>query len=189
MSLFLQSRSLFPRAWTAASTRRTLSTTASLNEDKEDTPKDTNKDIANVSSLTKSKSRSINRPDPPPGTDLAHTPLSYTLSHPDPSKQTLTKTLYDKPYESTYVANRPIQDPMLRAFDFLRPPSKRKTTFYKKDFTAFYDVAIIGGGAMGCAVAYWLATRMNEKIKVCMIERDNEYRRNATANSRDDVPS
>ena len=97
----------------------------------------------------------------------------YTLSNPDPTKQTLTKTLYTKPYESTYVTNRPIENPVERAFDMLKPPSRRKTKFFKEDFDVYYDVAVIGGGVMGLSVAYWLATRLYQGMRICVIEKDH----------------
>jgi hypothetical protein len=42
----------------------------------------------------------------------------------------------------------------------IKPKSKRKTTFYKEDVDAYYDVVIVGGGIMGSSVAYWLAQRV-----------------------------
>lgn len=41
------------------------------------------------------------------------------------------------------------------------------------------DVAIVGGGIMGCALAYWL-TRFDPRIRVIVLERDPSY---ATASS------
>ena len=36
-----------------------------------------------------------------------------------------------------------------------------------------YDVAIVGGGAMGSSSAYFLASRMKREMgKICVIERD-----------------
>ena len=36
-----------------------------------------------------------------------------------------------------------------------------------------YDVAIVGGGAMGSSSAYFLANRMSHEMgKICVIERD-----------------
>lgn len=97
----------------------------------------------------------------------------YMLSHPDPSKQSLAKKLFEKPYESTYVANRPIQNPLERAFDIMKPRKMQKTKFYKDGFDAYYDICIIGGGVMGCSVAYWLANRFTtSKPKICVVEKD-----------------
>ena len=40
-----------------------------------------------------------------------------------------------------------------------------------------YDVAIVGGGAMGSSSAYFLANRMARGIgKICVIERDPTVR-------------
>ena len=48
------------------------------------------------------------------------------------NKMNLIKRPFVKPYESTYVANRPIPDPVNRALDTLKPRSIQKTTFYKE---------------------------------------------------------
>jgi hypothetical protein len=48
------------------------------------------------------------------------------------NKQHLIKRPFVKPYESTYVANRPISDPTARALDTLKPRSRQKTTFFKE---------------------------------------------------------
>lgn len=42
------------------------------------------------------------------------------------------------------------------------------------------DVAVIGGGVMGCAVAYWL-TRLDPTLKVTVIERDPSYEHASSA--------
>ena len=78
-----------------------------------------------------------------------------------------------KPVESTYVANRPLE-PLDRSLDQFR--WKKKTKFLKPDFDAFYDMVIIGGGVMGCSVAYWLAQRIYKGHKIAVIERDPTYR-------------
>ena len=52
----------------------------------------------------------------------------------------------------------------------------KKTKFLKQDFQAFYDVVIIGGGVMGCSVAYWLAQRIYRGMKIAVIERDPTVR-------------
>ena len=39
-------------------------------------------------------------------------------------------------------------------------------------FKHHYDVCVIGGGIVGCSVAYWLAQRVNKGLEICVIERD-----------------
>ena len=87
--------------------------------------------------------------------------------------QNIIKSSYVKPLESSYIANRPLE-PMNRALDHFR--WKKKTKFLKPDFDAFYDIVIIGGGVMGCSVAYWLAQRIYKGHKIAVIERDPTYR-------------
>ena len=84
--------------------------------------------------------------------------------------QGLIKEQNFKPLETSYITNRPIQDPMERSLDILM--GSKKTKFFKKDFNAYYDVVIIGGGIMGCATAYFLANRVMDQLKVLVIERD-----------------
>lgn len=91
------------------------------------------------------------------------------------NKQNLIKMPFVKPFEATYVANRPI-DPINRALDHFRRAKNKKGNFLKDDFFAFYDVVIIGGGIIGQSVAYWLAQRIPGGINICVIERDPSYR-------------
>ena len=88
--------------------------------------------------------------------------------------QGIVKQNYVKPLESTYECNRPIENPYDRAFDHFR--LKKKTKFLKEGFLAYYDIVIIGGGVMGCSVAYWLAQRIYKGHKIAVIERDPSYR-------------
>ncbi len=49
-----------------------------------------------------------------------------TLFIPPPPQALMTKPFH-KPFEATYKANRPIEDPIARAADHFRPPKSRKT--------------------------------------------------------------
>lgn len=40
------------------------------------------------------------------------------------------------------------------------------------DLPSHCDVAIIGGGAVGSSIAYWLKRRAGEDLKVVVIEKD-----------------
>ena len=90
-----------------------------------------------------------------------------------PEKQTLVKKMFHKPYETTYRANRPIKNPIKRTIDCLKFDRYKKTEFLKKGFDAYYDVCIIGGGIMGCSVAYHLATKVYKGLKICVVEKDS----------------
>lgn len=94
------------------------------------------------------------------------------IRNPVTGKQQLVKARYYKPYESTYECNRPIQGGGKRALDMLKPRKYRKTTYYKEDFDAEYDVCIIGGGVIGCSIAYFLASKYYEGMKICVVEKD-----------------
>ena len=104
--------------------------------------------------------------------ELTKIPYTATLSSHYQNPQNLVKIPYVKPFESTYVANRPIEDPNERVLDQLRPKDKRKTKYYIKDYLANYDIVIMGGGAIGCSVAYWLAQRIYNGVNILVIERD-----------------
>ncbi len=90
-----------------------------------------------------------------------------------PEKQTLVKKYFHKPYETTYRANRPIKDPLARTVDCYKPKRYKKTEFLKEGFDAFYDVCIIGGGVMGCSVAYHLASKVYKGLNICVVEKDS----------------
>ena len=45
--------------------------------------------------------------------------------------QGLVKQYFEKPFESSYVSNRPIEDPLERAWDNARPQHLRKTKYFK----------------------------------------------------------
>ncbi len=44
-----------------------------------------------------------------------------------------------------------------------------------------YDVVIVGGGVMGCSVAYWLAANPDFTGRIAIIERDPTYATATTA--------
>ena len=104
--------------------------------------------------------------------ELLKIPYTSTLTSHYKNPQNLVKIPYVKPFESTYVANRPIEDPLERSLDMLKPMDKRKTKYYIEGYTAYYDIVIMGGGVMGCSIAYWLANRVHNGFKILVIERD-----------------
>ena len=117
-------------------------------------------------------------PPPPPDKSLksidsdcvAHQAKNFDVTSDYDNRQGLVKYLNYKPLESSYDANRPIKEPFQRAWDNLT--GAKKTKFLKEGFDAFYDIAIIGGGAIGSCVAYFLANRVFKQHKICVIERD-----------------
>lgn len=48
-----------------------------------------------------------------------------------------------------------------------------------KKMRSAYDVVVVGGGAMGCATAFWLKT-LSPKLTVAVVERDPSYKRAST---------
>lgn len=42
----------------------------------------------------------------------------------------------------------------------------------KNDLPSNCDIAIIGGGAVGSSIAYWLKERVGDDLKVVVIEKD-----------------
>ena len=99
---------------------------------------------------------------------------SRLTTHYD-NPQNLVKIPYVKPFESTYVCSRPIADPMERTFDIHKSilGLKPKSEFYLPEYYAFYDIVVIGGGAMGASAAYWLMQRgAANHLKILVVERD-----------------
>ena len=44
--------------------------------------------------------------------------------------------------------------------------------FLIEGLEAHYDMIVIGGGAIGCSVAFWLMQRVTEGFKILVVERD-----------------
>ena len=44
--------------------------------------------------------------------------------------------------------------------------------FLDEGLEAHYDIVVVGGGAIGCSVAFWMMQRINEGFKILVIERD-----------------
>jgi len=110
---------------------------------------------------------------------VTHKAKNFDLTSDYDNRQELIKFYKYKPLESAYECNRPIKEPMRRAFDLAT--GGKKTKFLKEGFDAFYDVAIIGGGAIGSCIAFFLASRVyNQHMKICVIERDPTYSQSAT---------
>jgi len=94
------------------------------------------------------------------------------------NRQGIVKFHKYKPLESVYEANRPIKNPYKRTWDVLT--GSKKTKFLKEGFDAYYDIAIIGGGAIGSCIAYFLANRILKGHKIAVIERDPTYQHACT---------
>ena len=114
-------------------------------------------------------------------------PYTSTLTQHYKNPQNLVKIPYVKPFESSYVCNRPIEDPGERIKEqlTLKHPSHpdRKTKYYIEGYDADYDIIIVGGGVMGCSVAYQLAQRVHRGFRILVVERDPKYSYAATTMS------
>ena len=44
--------------------------------------------------------------------------------------------------------------------------------FLIEGLEAHYDMIVVGGGAIGCSVAFWLMQRVIEGFKILVVERD-----------------
>lgn len=69
------------------------------------------------------------------------------------------------------------ENPISKTFRILGKDIKHAAGFDKSttrvdDFPAHVDVAVIGGGAMGSSIAYWLKERTRRGLSVAVIERD-----------------
>ena len=99
---------------------------------------------------------------------------SRLTTHYD-NPQNLVKIPYIKPFESTYACSRPVADPIERTVDIHKSilGLKPKSEFYLPGYYAFYDIVVIGGGAMGASAAYWLMQRgAANHLKILVVERD-----------------
>uniref|UniRef100_A0A0K2T9M6 FAD-dependent oxidoreductase domain-containing protein 1 n=1 Tax=Lepeophtheirus salmonis TaxID=72036 RepID=A0A0K2T9M6_LEPSM len=101
----------------------------------------------------------------------------HIITTPRNPQYSLIKNQFEKPLESSYGTVRPIHG-INRALDQLS--SKPKTRFYKPGFRAFYDIIIVGGGIMGCLVAYEILTFLPKGFQLAIIERDLDYRNTPT---------
>ena len=106
--------------------------------------------------------------------ELAKRPYTSTITSHYKNPQNLVKIPYVKPFESTYEACRPYggRGSNARILDQLKPRHKQKTKYYIEGLDAYYDIIVIGGGAIGCSIAFWLAQRINEGFKILVVERD-----------------
>ncbi len=105
--------------------------------------------------------------------EIMRRPFTSTLTKNYKNPQGLVKIPYVKPFESTYVANRPIEDNIERAVDQIRLDKKNmKSKYYKEGYLAAYDIVVVGGGVMGCSVAFWLMNRVYDHLKILVVERD-----------------
>jgi len=109
--------------------------------------------------------------------ELMKVPFTSTLTSHYKNPQNLVKIPYVKPFESTYEAARPYggRGSVDRIVDQLKPRHKQKTKYYIEGLEAHYDMIVIGGGAIGCSVAFWLMQRVTEGFKILVVERDPQY--------------
>lgn len=82
----------------------------------------------------------------------------------------LTKVKYEK-----------FENPITRTFRILGNDLKRAAnlgniTPVDEEFPSHCDVVVIGGGAMGSSIAYWLKHRAGEGLRVAVVERDPTVR-------------
>ena len=126
-----------------------------------------NKDPSIPKDLVETSDKNLTRLDQ---NVLTHKAKNFEVADNYKNPQGLIKYHKFKPLESSYKANRPIENPVERAIDQLT--GKKKTKFLKEGFDAYYDIVIIGGGVIGCSIAFHLASRIHEGHKICVIERD-----------------
>lgn len=71
------------------------------------------------------------------------------------------------------------ENPVTRTFNLIKKDVKKASSVFSKNdnfneemFPSHCDVAIIGGGAMGSSIAYWLKERTGKGLSVAVIEKD-----------------
>ncbi|XP_059094658.1 FAD-dependent oxidoreductase domain-containing protein 1-like [Tigriopus californicus] len=62
---------------------------------------------------------------------------SYLVDYKN--NQGLVRYMFKKPFETSYLTNRPIQNNILRAVDQIKPQSMQKTTFFKEGINHHYE--------------------------------------------------
>ena len=79
--------------------------------------------------------------------------------------------------------NLPHDDPLVRSLNALGikgPGAKDPTYDQRVGFPRHCDILIVGGGVIGCSVAYWIQQRVQQALKIVVIERDPTYTRAST---------
>lgn len=77
----------------------------------------------------------------------------------------------------TTVKCEKFENPISRTFRILSNDFKRVANVgdvppVHEEFPSHCDVVVIGGGAMGSSIAYWLKQRAGEGLSVAVVERD-----------------
>ncbi|XP_018319397.1 FAD-dependent oxidoreductase domain-containing protein 1 [Agrilus planipennis] len=88
---------------------------------------------------------------------------------------------------STKCKNRR-EHPLLRTFKILRNDlqlnwrnkDEKKLLSPMNVIPQYTDIAIIGGGAVGSSIAYWLKEKTGRGLEVVVVEKDLTYRQNST---------
>jgi FAD-dependent oxidoreductase domain-containing protein 1 len=77
---------------------------------------------------------------------------------------------------------KPFLHPIKRSFDYLGITGRNDPqTHNNLYFPRHCDIVIIGGGIMGCSIAYWLKQRGHDNgLRVIVVERDPNYTRAST---------
>lgn len=73
------------------------------------------------------------------------------------------------------------ENPVSRTFRILGKDIKKAVSINKSEtsldeFPTHCDVVVIGGGAMGASIAYWLKERTGKGLRVVVVERDPTVR-------------
>ena len=66
----------------------------------------------------------------------------------------------------------PISKPKRLRIDTLKSTSLIIHLFLSEGLEAHYDMIVVGGGAIGCSVAFWLMQRVIEGFKILVVGRD-----------------
>jgi len=78
----------------------------------------------------------------------------------------------------------PLKDPLKRTFDILKHDMKSVVDPFQPSnikISNHVDIAIIGGGVMGSAIAYYLKERVGKRnLRILVLEKDPSYTRSST---------
>lgn len=99
-----------------------------------------------------------------------HTSTNFMKHHPWRNSSSSNNLTFEHPFKRTM---RILKNDFKQGFS--RKPHDELT-----DFDSYCDVLIIGGGAIGSSIAYWLKKKAQKGLHVVVVEKDQTYATSST---------
>ncbi len=122
-----------------------------------------------------------------PVRNLYKNSLKYSMKGDKPTEELpssvvpkdFQKELFLDTYCPPLAQPRPRVHPIKKSLDVLKITGRNDPKTYNNMFFPRHcDIVIIGGGIMGCSIAYWLKQRGHDNgLRVIVVERDPSYTR------------